>query len=134
MVHTCGKGKLNIKVNPYTKTSGVDVGGFSYCKKDVGAVGRGKKLFTIQKKGALTKHGYGVHKSASERHKALRSAVNEFGGTTVFRMLQAQALFRKRTDGLAKTFVADRNYVKSLMPKYERAEMTEPARQARLAM
>jgi hypothetical protein len=95
--------------------------------KDVGAKGRGKKLFKV-KKGLLTKYGYHVDKSAKARHMALKKADKAYGSVRLWRMLNAQALFRKRTNGLGKMFTTDRNWVKrELVNKKEARSMTAPA-------
>jgi hypothetical protein len=59
--------------------------------------------------------------------------MKRFGKPTVFRMLNAQVIFRKRTGG-ADTFVSDRNWVEKQMPKAERLRMTQPARREWMAM
>jgi hypothetical protein len=104
-------------------------------RPDIGLKGRGKKVITIKRKGALKKHGYGVHFPETQRRKALRSAEKEFGAPSVFKMLQAQTVFRKHTDGALPKFVADREYVKKeLMTEAEKLAMTKPARKEWMAM
>lgn len=88
------------------------VGKSTFFIKDRGAVGRGKKIFTVRK-GLLAKHGYGTHLSEVTRHEALRKAVRAYGATSVFRKLNAQVVFRKREDGVKQVFVADRDWVRS---------------------
>jgi hypothetical protein len=104
-------------------------------RPDVGLLGRGKKIIKISRKGALKKHGYGIHFSEEQRRRALRSAEKEFGAPSVFKMLQAQTVFRKHTDGALPKFVADREYVKkNLMTGAEKLAMTEPARKEWMSM
>jgi hypothetical protein len=96
---------------------------------DRGAVGRGQKLFEV-KKGLLTGVGYHTAKSDEERHSALRRAVDKYGGAHVWRMLNAQVLFRKREADHSKgTFREDRDYVKTnLMSHQARLKMTAKPR------
>lgn len=79
--------------------------------EDRGAPGRGSKVIKITKPGALKELGYSAFASAEQRRKALEKAVAKYGERSVIGMLQAQAVFRKRTDGLAKVFASDRTWV-----------------------
>lgn len=105
-------------------------------RKDVGAVGRGKKIISIKRKGILKKHGYGVHKGAKERRKALREVDKIVGTPSLFKMLNAQVVFRKRMpNGAKKVFESDRNWVeKNLLSKREAREMTAKPRKAWMSM
>lgn len=103
---------------PFVRASGVHVSAScspstSFSITDRGAVGRGKKLFEI-KKGKLTRFGYSTHLPARQRRMALRMAENEYGATSVFRMLNAQVVLRKRTGG-ARQFKSDRDWVRQDM-------------------
>jgi len=118
---------------PFTRTSGVHVAGSCspasvFTVKDVGAVGRGKKLFAV-KKGKLTRFGYHAGLSASERRSALRKADKAYGSVRLWRMLNAQVLFRKRLgDGSRGAFLADRDWVReNLINPKEARTMTKPA-------
>lgn len=105
----------------------------SFLIKDIGAVGRGKKVIKRIRKGLLTGMGYSTKIPASERHRALRKADKKFGSVRLFRMLQAQVVLRKRIQPRArKVFVADRNWVrKNLLSKKEGRRMTARARAKR---
>jgi hypothetical protein len=104
-------------------------------RPDVGLAGRGKKVIKIARKDALKKHGYGIHLPEDARREALRKAEKEFGATSVFKMLQAQTVFRKHTDSALPKFLADREYVKkNLMTEAEKLAMTRPARKEWMAM
>ena len=97
--------------------------------KDIGAVGRGKKVVKITRRGALKRLGYSTKTSPQVRREALRKADRKFGSQTLFRMLQAQVVLRKRIQPRArKVFEADRNWVeKTLMSAEEKRAMTKPA-------
>jgi len=84
----------------------------TYYITDRGKKGRGKKLIPV-KRGRLSKYGYATNKSAKERHKALRKAVQAYGALSVYRMLNAQVVLRKRTQPKQRRiFKADRDWVK----------------------
>jgi len=85
--------------------------GYVYKRKDVGKPGKGPKLIPIEK-GKLKKFGYSTKKSARARHAALNKAVKEYGALSVYRMLNAQVIFRKRTQPEAReVFKADRDWI-----------------------
>lgn len=87
--------------------------GYTYRRRDIGKPGKGPKLIVIKEKGALRKHGYSIKKSEAARHRALASAVAEYGALSVFKKLNAQYVFRKRTDpAAARIFEADRDWVR----------------------
>lgn len=94
-----------------TRVKATHVPPTTFKRKDVGAPGRGKKVIKVEP-GKLTKYGYSTSKSAKERRRALKKAINAYGSTAVWRMLNAQVIFRKRTDGNKKKFEADRDWVK----------------------
>ena len=121
----------------YTRKDGVRVKASyvppaTYQIVDRGAVGRGQKLFEV-KKGLLTRLGYHTAKSDGERHAILQRAVDRYGATRVWRMLNAQVLFRKREpDHVKEKFVDDRNYVKENLMSYQaRLRMTARPRMVR---
>jgi len=67
----------------------------------------------IEREGALTRYGYSTALPADERREALDQAVDEHGALTVWRMLNAQVVFRKGArDQAEDEFVADRDYIK----------------------
>ncbi|NBO71895.1 hypothetical protein EBV26_15675 [bacterium] len=87
------------------------------CVKDRGLAGHGPgpgQSFGPLRKGELKKHGYVYDKQQSERHTALKKAVEEFGALGVFRKLDAVAKLSKRAAPEAsKIFKADRNWIES---------------------
>lgn len=86
------------------------------CIKKHGATERiapGDK-FGILRKGELKKHGYVYTKSMSDRHEALKKAINEFKPIGVFHKLDAIAKLSKYTVPQAsKVFKTDREWVAS---------------------
>uniref|UniRef100_A0A6C0D601 Uncharacterized protein n=1 Tax=viral metagenome TaxID=1070528 RepID=A0A6C0D601_9ZZZZ len=104
----------------------------SKCVKDVGLPGKGNQKIGPLHKGELTKHGYQIfqkdkdnkyifesdnktHKVVSEekRHKALRSAIREYGALGVYRKLDAVVKLSTRTTTQgSKLWEKDRNWVK----------------------
>jgi hypothetical protein len=117
----------------YTRASGVHVKAARVPAttleiEDRGAVGRGKKLFKVHK-GLLTKYGYHVANPENRRHDALKKADKQYGSVKLWRMLNAQVLFRKREPSdAAATFRQDRDWIKkNLINRKEAASMTKPA-------
>jgi len=117
----------------YTKRSGIHVKAVhvppaTYKIQDIGAVGRGKKLFPVRK-GLLKKFGYSVHLPAEERREALRKADKAYGSVRLFKMINAQTLFRKRMpDGAKEAFQSDKEWIlQNLLNPQERRSMTAPA-------
>lgn len=117
---------------PYVRKSGTEVSGTyvppaTFKIRDVGLPGRGKKIFTV-KKGLLTSLGYHIHESPEKRRMALKRADKKYGSVRLWRMLNAQVLFRKRTDGIGHTFRQDRDWVmENLINPREARTMTAPA-------
>jgi len=105
-----------VRVKPTTyrrKGKTVHRKGYVYRRRDVGKPGKGPKLIVIKEKGALRKHGYSVKKSDVARHKALTSAIKEYGALSVYRKLMAQYVFRKNYDPrTAKVFLEDAEWVR----------------------
>ena len=92
---------------------GFDVPPTTYEKVDLGKRGKGPKLIPINQPGALTKYGYATNKSARSRHRALARAVKRYGALSVFRMLNAQYVYRKRTQkSIGKIFKRDRDWIR----------------------
>jgi hypothetical protein len=117
----------------YVKSSGIHVKAAhvpsaTFKVADIGAVGRGKKLFKV-KKGLLTRFGYHTALPIEARRTALRKADRKYGTVRLWRMLNAQVLFRKRfADGSKETFLEDRNWVRAnLLNPTEARSMTRPA-------
>jgi hypothetical protein len=111
---------------PSAEVSPAYVPSATYKIKDIGAVGRGKKVIKGIKKGLLGKYGYATAKSAEERHRALRKADRAYGTVKLFKMLHAQVVMRKRIHPEARrVFEADRSWVKkNLLSKKEGLRMT----------
>jgi len=124
-----------VKIPP-TKVRASRVPPTTFKIKDVGAVGRGKKVIKEIRRGLLKQLGYSVKKPADERRTALRKADKNFGSIRLFKMLNAQVVLRKRTQPEARrVFVADRNWVgKTLLNKAERLKMTAKPRKKWMAM
>jgi len=99
---------------------------------DLGAPGRGRKVIEIKREGVLTRWGYHVDAPEKKRRAVLRWADKKFGSLTVWRMLNAQLVFRRREKKGEnyKQFKADRDWVmKTLMSEPERRAMTRAARE-----
>ncbi len=105
-------------------------------RPDIGAPGRGKKVIKIKRKGILKKYGYSTKAPASVRHRALRKVDKIVGTPTLFKMINAQVIFRKRMpDGARRVFEEDREWIlKNLMSEREARAMTEPARREWMSM
>lgn len=103
------------RVFPSSKATAVK----SKCIKDLGLPGKGPRTGTgigPLRKGELAKHGYAHSKTISARHSALKKAAQEFGALGVYRKLDAVAKLMVRTvPSAARTFKADRNWVKKTM-------------------
>lgn len=101
--------------------------------RDIGTVGRGRKVIPKLKKGLLKKLGYSTKLPARQRRIALRRADRRFGTPRLFRMLQAQVVLRKRIQPkIKKIFEADRNWVeKNLLSRREARSLTARARAVR---
>lgn len=86
----------------------------SKCVKNMGLSGKGPKLFGTLRKGELAKHGYSFRRSESERHAALKKAVEDYGATGVFRKLDAVMKLTKRTSPKASSvFKRDQDWIHS---------------------
>jgi hypothetical protein len=95
----------------YTRKDGIYVR--SALIEDRGAPGKGPRLIPKLKSGTLRKHGYDSKTSSMKRHVALRSAVAEYGPTTIIRKLNVVATLQKRTNpSLSQQFKTDSAWVK----------------------
>ena len=115
----------------------------SYRIRDVGARGRGPKRIPIEAEGALTRFGYGIHKSTRARRRALRRAIKEYGALTVWRRLHAQVQLREEAgvpgpkprpgvEEAWRIFREDRDWVaERFLTSRQRRRMTAKARKAR---
>jgi hypothetical protein len=88
------------------------------CIKDKGLPGKGPvsgKAIGPLKEGELSRYGYNAHKSAEERHEALKKAIEVYGALNVFQKLNAIANLTKRLRGDARKaheiFSSDRKWV-----------------------
>ena len=83
------------------------------CIKDIGLPGKGENKIGPLRKGELSKYGYTLKIAESQRHKALKNAIIEFGALGVYRKLDAVAKLTSRTiPEASKMFEKDRNWVK----------------------
>lgn len=83
------------------------------CIKDRGLPGSKPSIGPLRK-GDLSKYGYNVKISESDRHSALEKAVKEYGALGVYRKLDAVAKLSVRTaPGASKIFKADRDWIRS---------------------
>ena len=87
----------------------------SRCVKNTGLPGKGSKsvkAFGPLRKGELAKYGYSFRAADSQRHAALKRAVDEYTPLGVFRKLDAVAKLTHRTvPRAAKVFAADRAWI-----------------------
>jgi len=110
----CGSGMIWRK--GYTRKDGTRVKGA--CIIDRGAPGKGPKVLPKLRKGRLDQFiAKNLNKpytdlSAAQRHSALKRAVSKLGAPTVVRMLNAPAIYLKRTAPVkAAVFNADKKWV-----------------------
>jgi len=104
--------KVKVPATTYTRAGKtIHRKAYEYNRKDVGRPGKGPKVIPI-KKGKLRRYGYSTAKSDRARHRALKKAIKEYGALSVFKMLNAQVILRKRTQPKAREiFEADRDWV-----------------------
>jgi len=98
------------------------VKGSVFCTPDKGRKGHGEQVIPIasakeageagRPKGFLRHHGYGIHKPAGERHRALDRAVDDYGAVPVWRKLHALSNMNSYNPGKSRVFRGDRDYVK----------------------
>ena len=67
----------------------------------------------VLKKGLLGKHGYKHVKTLSKykRHRALESAIKEFGPLSVMRKVNVLYVFNKKNPTLRKIFKEDKEWI-----------------------
>lgn len=107
----CPKGQIRRK--SYVLKSGKRVK--SKCIDDKGNLGKGKKLFDLDKNG-LGKFGYDdvVNLSIRQRHIALKKALKVLKPLSVFRRLIAIATLNKNTNPkISKIFRDDAEWIKT---------------------
>jgi hypothetical protein len=64
------------------------------------------------KKGELGQYGYSTTAKATSRHRAINKATRKYGPLSVYRKLNALAVYTKNTSPkTSKTVKADRNYI-----------------------
>ena len=118
-VKTCRAGK--IRRNEYVRYTrkGKRVLVPAACIRDIGAPGKGLKGgpgIGPLRKGELAKFGYVsvVKLSSEKRHVALRKAVSEYGPLTVWRKLNAVAVYTRRTSpSVSAIFKSDMSWIKT---------------------
>ena len=90
----------------------------SKCIKNLGLPGKGPGLFGPLRKGELAKHGYSFRRTDSERHAALKKAIEEYGADGVYHKLNAVVkLFKRTKPKISKRFGEDREWVHRQMRK-----------------
>ena len=88
----------------------------SKCIKNVGLPGKGPALFGPLRKGELAKHGYSFRKTESERHAALKRAIEDYGVGGVYHKLNAVTkLFKRTKPSVSRRFQEDREWVHKQM-------------------
>ena len=104
--------KVKVKATTYERNGKIiHRKAYTYERKDVGKPGKGPKVIPIEK-GKLSQFGYSTKKSERARHAALNKAVEKYGALSVYRMLNAQIILRKRTQPKAREiFEADRDWI-----------------------
>ena len=110
----CPKGSISRR--SYVKKNGTRVK--AGCIKSKGLRSKGIKPvrgIPTLRKGTLSKHGYSVHKSREERHKALRRSIKEHGRSVVIKKLNAVRVLSRNTNPKnSAIFTSDMKYVQSL--------------------
>jgi hypothetical protein len=77
---------------------------------------KSKVRIPVKKEDKLKKHGYDMHRSVIMRHRALHSAMNEYGAFSVFKMLNVLSIFFKNNHpALSEIAKKDREWVKGYM-------------------
>jgi len=112
MPTSCKRGQ--IRRRSYTRKNGVKVK--SACVKDAGAPGKGLPSGKVGigklHEGELSRVGYSVKNTARSRHIAINKATRKYGPLSLYRKLNALAVYTKRTSPTtSKVAKADRNYV-----------------------
>jgi hypothetical protein len=98
----------------YTRKNGTKVKGSkvkSSMIKDVGKIGKGRKLFEIKDKGFLTRNGYGLKKNSKQRKLSLKRASKENGMLSVLRHLNAIRTLQKNNPSNFKKLDEDVKFV-----------------------
>lgn len=84
----------------------------SRCVKDTGLPGKGEEKIGPLRKGELSKYGYTLKISQTQRRKALKKAIDEFGALGVYRKLDAVAKLTSRSiPEASREFAKDRDWV-----------------------
>lgn len=99
---SCPKGKILRSAytrKQYTRKDGTNVRSSKVsakCIKDLGNVGKGKKLFTL-KKGGLTKFNYSLKSNDKNRISSLKKASKTYDKGTLVKKLNALYILHKNT-------------------------------------
>ena len=116
--HSCPKGKiLRASYTRYTR-KGKRMHVSEQCIRDVGAPGKGLRNgpgIGPLRKGELTRFGYEhvAKLSEKDRHVALTKAVEAYGSLTVWRKLNAVAVYTRRiSPAPSQIFKADMNWIR----------------------
>ena len=119
----CKRGQ--IKRNAYTRKSYTRKDGTKVrrtrvktgCIRDLGKPGKGKKLFTL-KKGELSKYGYSLKSSATNRRKSLKRSLKKFNKGSLIKKLNALYVLQKNTNPkIAKKARSDMKWVQKSVKK-----------------
>ena len=118
---TCRKGYILRKKYTRKTRSGKRVRVSTACIKDLGSPGKGFKGvgpgIGPLREGELSQFGYaGVAKlSVVQRHVALKKAVDKFGALSVFRKLNAVAVYTKHTSPhVSRIFKSDMAWIRRM--------------------
>ena len=108
---TVKKSGKEYRVHPNEKSMYVE----ARCIKDRGLPGKGPrsgKGIGPLRKGELSSYGYSFRSSDSQRHEALRKAVDEYGALSVVHKLDAIAKLTLRTSPKAhRVFAEDKDWI-----------------------
>ena len=112
--------RASYKRKSYTRKDGIKVKSSkvkSSMIKDVGKIGKGRRLFEIKDKGMLTDEGYSLKKSLKQRKNSLKKASKKNSTLTVLRHLNAIRTLQKNNYDNFKKLDKD---VKFVQKEYSR--------------
>ena len=93
---SCDEGEIPVRRRAYKRRDGTRVRATEYCAPDRGKPGRGKKLFTIKRRGDLGGPGY-LDKKDKERQKLLDKSVKKYGYRSTLGKIHALEILGKNT-------------------------------------
>jgi hypothetical protein len=79
--------------------------------KDIGRIGKGRKLFEIKDKGFLTSEGYKLDKPEKQRRASLKKASRDKGSLKVLRHLNAIRTLQKNNESNYKKLDSDVKFI-----------------------